>query len=50
MEDLLTYTAGATGVGGLVITVPDGSTIIADTPVVLEITNFAPTSEATINT
>jgi len=50
MTDLLAYTSGAAGVGQLVITVPDGSTIIAETPVVLEITNFAPSSETTITT
>ena len=50
MTDLLAYTPGDTGVGQLVVTVPDGSTLIADTPVVLEITNFTPTSETTITT
>lgn len=50
MDDLIAYTPGGTGVGQLIITVPADSTVFADTPVVLEITNFAPTSEATITT
>jgi hypothetical protein len=50
MDDLIAYTPGGTGVGQLIITVPADSTVIADTPVVLEITNFVPTSEATITT
>ncbi|WP_312094306.1 DUF4183 domain-containing protein [Niallia sp.] len=51
MEDLLTYTpSDAENAGQLAITVPAGSTIIANSPVVLEITNFAPTSETTITT
>lgn len=50
MDDLIAYTPGGTGVGELIITVPADSTVIANTPVVLEITNFAPTSETTITT
>lgn len=50
MEDLLAYTPGGTGVGQLVITVPAGSTIEENSPVVLVITNFAPTSDTTIIT
>jgi len=50
MEDLLAYTPGGTGVGQLVITVPAGSTIEENSPVVLAITNFAPTSDTTIIT
>src|SRR5690606_16678671 len=40
MDDLLAYTPGGTGVGQLVITVPAGSTIEENSPVVLVITNF----------
>jgi hypothetical protein len=50
MEDLSAYTPGGTGVGQLVITVPAGSTIEQNSPVVLEITNFAPTTNTTIIT
>lgn len=50
MEDLLAYTPGGTGVGQLVITVPAGSTIQQNTPVVLAITNFNPTTNTTITT
>ncbi|HEO8422406.1 DUF4183 domain-containing protein [Niallia sp. FSL W8-0635] len=50
MDDLIAYTPGGTDVGQLIITVPGDSSVIADTPVVLEITNFAPTSETTITT
>lgn len=50
MDDLLAYTPGGTGVGQLVITVPAGSTIEQNSPIVLVITNFAPTSGTTIIT
>ena len=50
MEDLLAYTPGGTGVGQLTITVPAGSTIEQNSPIVLVITNFAPTSDTTITT
>jgi hypothetical protein len=50
MDDLLAYTSGGTGVGQLVITVPAGSTIEQNSPVVLVVTNFAPTSNTTIVT
>lgn len=50
MEDLTTYTPGATGVGSLVITVPDGSSILAGSPIVLVVTNYAPTSDVDIAT
>ncbi|MFC0271874.1 DUF4183 domain-containing protein [Metabacillus herbersteinensis] len=50
MEDLLAYTSGGTGVGQLVITVPAGSTIEQNSPVVLVVTNFTPTSDTTIVT
>lgn len=50
MQDLVTYNPGGTGTGSLVITVPENSDIIANTPVVLVVTNFAPTAQTTINT
>lgn len=50
MEDLTTYTPGATGVGSLVITVPDGSSFLAGSPIVLVVTNYAPTSDVDIAT
>lgn len=50
MEDAVAYTAGGTGVGQLVITVPAGSTIELNSPIVLAVTNFAPTSNTTITT
>jgi hypothetical protein len=50
MVDVSTYTAGGTGVGQLVITVPAGSTIEQNSPVVLVVTNFAPTSNTSIVT
>lgn len=50
MEDLLNYTPGGTGVGQLEITVPAGSTIEENSPVVLVVTNFAPATDTTINT
>ncbi|WP_285766998.1 DUF4183 domain-containing protein [Peribacillus sp. SI8-4] len=50
MEDISTYTPGATGVGSLVLTIPDGSAVLAGSPVVLVVTNYAPTSDVDIVT
>lgn len=50
MQDLLEYTPGGTGTGSLVITVPTESNIIANSPIVLVVTNFAPTAQTTIDT
>ncbi|MDD3392246.1 MAG: DUF4183 domain-containing protein [Bacilli bacterium] len=51
MESICTYTPGATGVGKLEIAVPAGGTsILADTPVGLEVMNYAPVSTNTILT
>jgi len=51
MSGISAYTPGATGVGSLAITVPAGGDgILADTPIVLEIVNFAPTSDITVST
>ncbi|MBN2980832.1 MULTISPECIES: DUF4183 domain-containing protein [Cohnella] len=51
MEGICTYTPGATGVGSLAIAVPaGGDPILADSPVVLEVLNFAPASTSTVNT
>lgn len=49
MQDISTYVPGATTVGSLEIAVPAGAdTIIVDSPIVLEIVNFAPTSTVTV--
>ncbi|MGG3928366.1 DUF4183 domain-containing protein [Metabacillus fastidiosus] len=50
MNDLLVYTPGGTGVGRLEITVPAGSTIEADSPIVLIVTNFVPSTTVDITT
>ncbi|MED4453068.1 DUF4183 domain-containing protein [Metabacillus fastidiosus] len=50
MDDVLAYTPGGTGVGQLVITVPAGSTIEANSPIVLIITNFAPDTSVDVTT
>ena len=51
MEGISTYTPGATGVGSLAIAVPaGGSGIPADTPIVLEIVSYAPSSTTTVTT
>lgn len=50
MEVIFTYTPGAFGVGSLVITVPDASSILAGSPIVLVVTNYAPTSNVDIGT
>lgn len=48
MQDLVTYTPGVAEEGQLKITVPAGSKIQQSTPIVLVITNFAPTGQTTI--
>ncbi len=51
MQDISTYTPGATGVGSLSIVVPTGTdSIVAETPIVLEIANFDTTSTTDITT
>ena len=50
MESLSTYTPGGTGTGQLVITVPAGSTVEANSPVVLVVTNYAPDATTDIVT
>ncbi|PEJ60501.1 MULTISPECIES: DUF4183 domain-containing protein [Bacillus cereus group] len=52
MEGISTYTAGATGVGSLAIAVPGTvtDTILAGTPIVLEIVQFTPNSTTTVAT
>jgi len=51
MQDITVYTPGISGTGSLVINVPAGGPpIVANSPVVLEIVNFAPTSTITVNT
>ena len=48
MSELLEYTSGTGETGKLVIDVPEGSSIDADSPVVLVVTNFAPTANTTV--
>lgn len=51
MDGLSTYTPGATGVGSLAIDVPaGGDSILAGTPIVLEVISFAPSSTTTVET
>lgn len=50
MQDLLSYTPGDSTTGELSITVPAGSQIIANSPVILVVTNFAPTAQTDIET
>ncbi|WP_071392799.1 DUF4183 domain-containing protein [Bacillus tuaregi] len=51
MEGISTYTPGATGVGSLAIDVPaGGGDIPADTPIVVEVLNYAPSSSTTVTT
>lgn len=50
MQDLIEYNPGGADTGSLVISVPDGSSINAKSPVVLVVTNFTSTAETTINT
>jgi len=50
MADLLAYTPGEPGTGQLAIEIPAGSTIEANSPVVLVVTNFAPATDVTITT
>ncbi len=51
MKGISTYTPGITAVGSLAIAVPaGGDPIPADTPVVLEVVNFASASTTTVTT
>lgn len=51
MEGNSTYTPGATTVGSLAFAVPaGGDPIPANSPVVLEVVNYAPTSATTVTT
>lgn len=51
MEGITDYTDGATTVGSLEINVPaGGDPILEDTPIVLEVVNYAPSSDTTVNT
>lgn len=49
MDDLLSYTPGTTGIGKLSINIPNGSTILLGSPVVLEIVNFSPDARTTVH-
>lgn len=44
MEGITTYTPGPAGTGQLAIIVGEDETIPEDTPIVLEVVNFSPTS------
>lgn len=51
MQDLSTYTPGATGVGSLAFEVPPGGdSILASSPIILEVINFVPSSTTTVAT
>jgi hypothetical protein len=50
MEGITSYTPGGAGTGQLVITVGTGETIEANTPIVLEVVNFAPVSDTEVIT
>ena len=51
MKNITTYTSGATGVGSLAIHNPAGAhPIRKDTPIVLEVANYSPTSTTDIAT
>lgn len=51
MEDISTYTPGITEVGELKIEVPSGTkSILEDSPIVLELVNYIPSSDNIIQT
>jgi len=51
MEGNSTYTPGTTGIGSLAFAVPaGGDSILPNSPVVLEVVNYAPTSNTTVET
>lgn len=50
MGGITDYTPGDTGVGELEITVGEGETIPVDTPIVLEVVNYSPASDADVTT
>jgi hypothetical protein len=49
MEDNFAYTSGEEGIGNLLISVPEGSDITANSPIILEVINFYPTTETVIH-
>ena len=50
MDGIFTYTPGATGTGALVITVPATGSILAASPIIIEIENFTPTGTTDVAT
>ncbi|PEL96116.1 hypothetical protein CN602_26680 [Bacillus cereus] len=51
MENISTYTPGATGVGSLEIAIPAGAEdILTGTSIILEIVQFTPASTTAVNT
>lgn len=51
MSELSTYTPGAAGIGSLVINVPEDDTpILANSPIVLKVVNFNPSTDASVET
>ena len=50
MDGIYTYAPGATGAGGVVITVPATGSIIAGSPIVIEIVNYTPTATTDVAT
>ncbi len=50
MDGIYVYTPGATGAGSVVITVPPTGSILAGSPIVLEIANFTPTATTDVTT
>lgn len=50
MDGIYVYTLGATGAGSVVITVPEAGSILAGSPIVLEIVNYTPTAITDVTT
>ncbi|MFB6467606.1 DUF4183 domain-containing protein [Cytobacillus sp. Hz8] len=50
MDDHFAYTAGGEGIGSLLISVSEETTIEQGTPIILEIVNFNPTIKTTYTT
>ena len=50
MDGIYTYKPGSSGAGGVVITVPETGSILAASPIVIEVINYTPTSTTDVAT
>ena len=50
MDGIYTYKPGSSGAGGVVITVPETGSILATSPIVIEVINYTPISTTDVAT